>query len=504
MSPAGAASRVPLGVLAGAAAMVALVLGSVGLADASLWLDETFSVFDARRDLIDILAMRGEAFGGAHHPPGYFLLLKGTIAICGVNEVCVRAPSVLANAAIAAALVVLAQRMFGWIPAASAGLLWATLPYAVKYGQQARHYTLLALVAAVALLLVVRALGERTAGPRTRAPDRMFVALGLVAATALWLHLFALPFLGALGLVTVVAVIVSPDREALPTRRQWALAAGVAVVASAPLLPGMWRVWITGGGGQLESKVGPVENARELLVDLGTFGLDTPWIPIVCACALLRPTWRARHVVLALAALAILPLVVVFVRNPEHFVALRYFMPSLVPVALLFGAGVGAIVQGVTTVVRHFAPRVAGWLAPSIAVAVLAVPAVRLGALQLAGLRKQWATAGFEPWRDVAAAIRSAAGEGDIAVYVPFELVQYPMLVYEVPTPSVAPHELRDALVDRPPGVFVVASHVDRPDRAAQRRAALRTLATAGYVRSELGGVPRQRAIEIMLYRPRR
>ena len=69
-APARSAPWAGVAVTAGLAAALAIGLGAVGLADASLWLDETFSVFDARRELVDILMMRGEAFGGAHHPPG--------------------------------------------------------------------------------------------------------------------------------------------------------------------------------------------------------------------------------------------------------------------------------------------------------------------------------------------------------------------------------------------------------------------------------------------------
>lgn len=479
--------------------VIAVLLGSVGLADASLWLDETFSVFDARRSLGDIFAMRGEAYGGAHHPPGYFLLLEGTIAVCGTSEVCVRAPSVLANAGLAFVLVVLGARMYGVIAGAGAGIVWATTPYAIKYAQQARHYTLLALVAGVVMLLVVRALGRDGRRPT----DRTMVALGVALAAGLWLHLFALPFLGALAMVAVVAVVIDRGRDRGATRRQWGIALGVAVLASAPVSPGLWRVWITGGGGQLVSQAGPVENAKALLVDLATFGLDTIWVPLVCACALLRPTWRERGEALALVVLAVLPLSVVLVRNPEHFVTLRYFMPSLVPVALLFGSGVGAIVDTARWGRERFAARAPVWSAWLVAAMVLAVPALRIAELHVAGLRKQWATAGFEPWRDVAAAIRAAAQPGDIAVLVPYEIVEYPLLVYPLEMPMVGVDTLQDALREQPTGVFVVTSHIDRPERADVRRDAMRTIAGARYVRAALDGVPKQRAIEVLLYRPR-
>jgi uncharacterized membrane protein len=492
-----ARQRVVLG-LAITCAVIAVLLGSVGLADASLWLDETFSVFDARRSIGDILAMRGEAYGGAHHPPGYFLLLKATIGLCGTGEVCVRAPSVLANAGLAAVLVVVGTRLFGIVAGAGAGLVWATTPYAIKYAQQARHYTLLALVCAVAIVLLVRVLGDRRP-----AHDRTFALLGLVLASGLWLHLFALPFLGMLALGVPLVLWLGREHVVRPTRRQWLITIAAGAIASAPLLPGMWRVWITGGGGQLASKSGPVENARELVVDLATFGLDTPWVPIVIACALLVPTWRARGLVIGLVVLAVAPLLVVFVRNPEHFVTLRYFMPSLVPVALAFGAGVGAVFGRSMQLAGKVAPARTQVVGASIAAVVLAWPMIAIGRLHDAGLRKQWATAGFEPWRDVAAAIRAAAQPGDVAVLVPFDLVEYPLLVYDLGMPLHAEADLAAALDEHPTGVFVVTSHIDRKERSDARRQVMRTISGARYVRAPLAGVPEQRAIEALLYRPR-
>jgi len=483
------------------AAALALALGTVGLADASLWLDETFSVFDARRDVVDIFAMRGEAYGGAHHPPGYFLLLKATIAVCGTAEVCVRAPSVAANAGIAAMVVVLGARLFGLGAGAVAGVVWAAMPYAIKYGQQARHYTLLALVAAIALWLVVRVLDRaRDAGqPR----DGEMVALGLAAAAAAWLHLFALPFVGTLAALTAAAAWIVRRSPSAPTPRQWGLTIVAGAIACAPLVPGMWTVWVTGGGGQLASAAGPVENAWPLVVDLATFGLDTPWVPAVAACAVSVPTWRARGCVAALGLLAALPMSVIFVRNPEHFVTLRYFMPSLVPVALLVAAGVAGIAGVLGAARARWLPRTGPALTAALTAAILAVPAWRVGVLYVSGLRKQWATSGFEPWRDVAAAIRGGAGRGDVAVLVPFELVAYPFAVYELPISAHAPADIAEVMAGRPQGVFVVSSHVDGPERAAQRRAVLRRVAAAGYVRTELEGLPGQRSIEVLLYRPR-
>ena len=65
--------------LAVAAAVACMLVTGWDLDRHSLWLDEAFTVHDARRSVADILGQRGEAYGGAHHPPLYFLVVKGAI-----------------------------------------------------------------------------------------------------------------------------------------------------------------------------------------------------------------------------------------------------------------------------------------------------------------------------------------------------------------------------------------------------------------------------------------
>jgi uncharacterized membrane protein len=489
-----------LAALAWLAALVAVVLGSWGISSASLWLDETFTVFDARRSLADIFAMRGEAFGGAHHPPGYFLLVKGALAICGAHETCVRAPSVLANAALAAVIVVITGRSFGRSAAIVAALVWPTLPYALKYAQQARHYSLLGLFAALALLLALRVWSDE--GPR--APRRVFVALGLSGAAALWVHLFAVPFLLGLALACVGWQLAWRRRDPTraPSGRDCATAIAVAIVASAPLLPGLWKVWITSGGGQLESRAGPVENAAELARDLLTFGLDSSWVPLLAAPALLHP--RTRMLALALALVAVFPLAGVLLRNPEHFVTLRYFMPSLAVVAVLQATGVAVVIEVATTLARRLSPRRSGVLAGALAASVLAWPTIALARLQFAGIAKQYAIADYEPWDRIAASIRERAEPGDVTVVVPYPIVRFPFLVYELPTELVDPDgaDFAARLAAQDGTVFVVTSHLGEPDRVALRRRTLRTLASDGWVRVDLD-VPREANIELLAYRRR-
>jgi hypothetical protein len=135
---------------------------------------------------------------------------------------------------------------------------------------------------------------------------------------------------------------------------------------------------------------------------------------------------------------------------------------------------------------------------------VLAWPTAVLVRLHAAGITKQYATADFEPWDRIAASIREHAAPGDLTVVVPYALVRYPFLVYELPTPLLDPEdpELAAQLAACEGTVFVVTSHIDRPERTALRRRTLRMITAAGFVRSEQGA-PREANIELLAYRRR-
>jgi hypothetical protein len=287
-----------------------------------------------------------------------------------------------------------------------------------------------------------------------------------------------------------------------PSASECAIAIGTAALTAAPLVPGLWKVWVTAGGGQLESRAGPVENAAELALDLWTFGLRSWWVPLLAAPALLHP--RTRVLAFGLALVAVFPLSGVLLRNPEHFVALRYFMPSLAVVAVLQAAGVAVIFAVCGQLAARLVRRGAGVLGVVLAVAVLAWPTHVLLRLYAAGIAKQYATADYEPWDRIAASIREHASPGDLTVVVPYALVRYPFLVYELPTALLDPEdsELAAQLATCEGTVFVVTSHIERPERVALRRRSLRAITAAGFVRAELDA-PREANIELLAYRRR-
>ncbi len=482
--------RAATALLAVAAALACVVVTGWELDASSLWLDEAFTVHDARRSVGDILAQRGEAYGGAHHPPLYFLVVKGAMGVCGSGETCVRAPSVLADAGVGALLVVLAMRWLGRAGAIASALLWPSLPYALKYAQQARHYPLLALLAVATLVVACRVLALDRPG---RASERACALFGLCAGLTLATHLFAIPWTFALALWCLGWGLAQrrSARDDLPNARGWVVVATGFALGLLPLAPGLSTMIAGLGAGELVSQSGPVENWRELVVDVTTAALDSPIVPALALVAIvLGPR---RPLALSLVLLALAPLVAVLVRNPVHFVPLRYFMPSVTVTVLATAAGFAAIAS-----VPARVPAKWRRVATTIAAALVVAFAVPLASLHVAGIRKHFALDAFEPWRETAAWIAAQAQPGDAVMPVPFALVRVPFEVYDPAMPVLEP----DAELGGVERVFLVASHVDG-ERVQLRRDALARLRREGFVPVRPRDLPRSKTIEITVFERR-
>lgn len=146
-----------------------------------LWLDEALTVHIARLPLGDIpAALRHDG-----HPPLYYFLLHGWMSVFGEGDSAVRALSgVFAVAALPLAW--LAGRRFGPVAGAALVALLALSPFAIRYGTEARMYSLVMLLVLAGYLLVVHAL-ERPSVARLAGVAAVTGALLLSHYWALWL-----------------------------------------------------------------------------------------------------------------------------------------------------------------------------------------------------------------------------------------------------------------------------------------------------------------------------
>jgi hypothetical protein len=161
----------------------------------SLWFDEAVSAHLLRMDLWDMLRAIPDS---ESTPPLFYLLAWPWTHVFGTGEVGLRSlPALLGTATIPVAWA-LGRRLGGARVALVAGALVAVNPLLVWFSQEARAYALLALLAAIAALLWLRALERPSAGraagwslAAALACATHYYAIFLIAPMGLWLAVHA-------------------------------------------------------------------------------------------------------------------------------------------------------------------------------------------------------------------------------------------------------------------------------------------------------------------------
>lgn len=166
-------------------ALVALLLPLHGIDGTLLGTDELVTWEVSKRSPREIWAL-------LHHVDAvhgtYYFLMHGWTAVFGDSHLSLRAPTVLAVAATAALVTLTGRRLFGRRAGLCAGTLFALLPAASRFAQEARSYALVMLFATLATFLLLKALDG--ALPRGRAA--WWAAYGLCLVVLGLLHLIAL------------------------------------------------------------------------------------------------------------------------------------------------------------------------------------------------------------------------------------------------------------------------------------------------------------------------
>lgn len=146
--------------------MAGALLRFYAIGQKPLWLDEAFSIWVASHPLpeIGVWLIRID-----QHPPLYYSLLALWHRLFGDGEGAVRAFSALCGVASLPPFFAAARRLSGdAITALMATAILALSPFHVHYAQEARMYSLLALMAAAAFYALVRGLSEPIPDPRGR------------------------------------------------------------------------------------------------------------------------------------------------------------------------------------------------------------------------------------------------------------------------------------------------------------------------------------------------
>lgn len=151
------------------------VVRLVNLGSDSIWLDEAYSIQFARLPVPQLLA---ETAASDVHPPLYYLLLHYWIKLFSDREAGVRLLSALFGILAILMIYLFAALLFNRATALLSALLLALSLFHIEFAQEARMYTLLALLALCSLYFFLKLFAE------ARAPS----IVGYVISTSLLMH----------------------------------------------------------------------------------------------------------------------------------------------------------------------------------------------------------------------------------------------------------------------------------------------------------------------------
>ncbi|MGN6872226.1 MAG: glycosyltransferase family 39 protein [Solirubrobacteraceae bacterium] len=445
---------------------VAVVVGPAALAVAlclyelttrSLWLDEAATVAIAGQHGSGLWSAISHDGGNML---GYYALLHVLIDWFGHGAFVIRLPSALAAGGAAAAVSVLALRLFDRRVAVAAGVLTAVSLPLVFWGQDARGYA--AMVALVAGSFAAFAALVQNGSRRAWIA---YVVLTVLAVYASFVAILALP-------AQLAALAWRREAWRPEAWRRFASALAACVVCWVPLAV----LAASRGSGQLFWIPRPsLKLEKQVILALTSAGFEPNF----------RPTWAAG----ALAIVTVLLLAAAFARRPVPWGARLGLAWLLVPLGLMW---LWSLVGQPLFTPRNALvslPAVAllvGWLVARTRFGWVAVAVVL--ALRVVALAPSYGTSP-EDWRAATAFVTGAERPGDCVAFYPLD-ARMPFAYYA--GQPVAPYVERYETPRLPPGcrrVWLVASHQGLPSGNAASRAhfaryvTLRTALTRAYAR---------------------
>ena len=188
--------------------LVGALLRLHALDSESAWLDEAFAIRIARAGLDEILLETRLDV----HPPLYYIVLSGWLALTGGSVWSARLLSVVFSLLTLVATHVAGTRLAGRTAGLAAASLLAVSVFQIEFAQEARMYTQLTLLATLSMLGFIRLFERRHLG--------WFMIYVVTTALMTWTHVYA-AFIIAARFIPFgrVAVNLSAGALAFPRRR---------------------------------------------------------------------------------------------------------------------------------------------------------------------------------------------------------------------------------------------------------------------------------------------
>ncbi|MEI7539803.1 MAG: glycosyltransferase family 39 protein [Candidatus Saccharibacteria bacterium] len=194
----------------------------------SIWFDEAFGAYIIHFNFIDIARYTATDV----HPPLYYWLLKSWSMLFGNTELALRSMSVLFGGVAIVLGYLLTNRLFGRKAARISLIFMMISPMFVRYGQEARMYTLVTTIALAATYTLTFAINTKKRLP--------WIIYGILVGLGMWTHYFS-------AIVWIAHWIWRADNIRRTTSKgkfvktffskQWIMAHIVAIAVFIPWLP---------------------------------------------------------------------------------------------------------------------------------------------------------------------------------------------------------------------------------------------------------------------------
>lgn len=197
--------------------LIAFLLSAWALDARSLWGDEAFSVWASKQSALKLIA------GLDAQPPLYHLALGAARALFGETVFAIRFISVMCGVLLVAVGAAIGRRIGGVYVQILVALLMATSPILIYFMQEARMYSLAALMAGGAMLMAVmiwQSNGRRSA-------KGSWLTYALFSLAALFTHFYTAGIL----LANAIALGIAALRSRNPRRMvEWVVAHGAIAI----------------------------------------------------------------------------------------------------------------------------------------------------------------------------------------------------------------------------------------------------------------------------------
>jgi uncharacterized membrane protein len=200
----------------------------------SIWFDEAFTAYIVRFDFLEIARYTATDV----HPPLYYWVAKAWTMLFGTSELAFRSLSMVCGALAIAWGFVLICKLFGARAAVLGAWFMALSPMLIRYGEEARMYTMVTAIVLAATYVLVRA-------TETNA-RKYWVWYGILIALGMWTHYFAALAWLAHWVWRAVSIRWVDGARGKELRRrffsrQWLLTHGLAVLVFMPWVPLMLK-----------------------------------------------------------------------------------------------------------------------------------------------------------------------------------------------------------------------------------------------------------------------